>query len=122
MDTIAKISKETNYRKVYLSDLRAVLNIYQEKGEKLTTHFGLPLAIAEHSNDVIGFASAKLNELEEVEFAFYYKNDVGHSEIQPMLEKWTRSTFNTTFAHSPEGGQKLKQASQRLTEWLNKCF
>lgn len=121
MDKTAKISAEATYRKVYLADLRTILDIYQDKGEKLTEHFGLPLAIAEYRNDVIGFASAKLNKAEEIEVSFYYKNGVTHSEIQPLLEKSARNTFNSTFDNNPESGKKLKLASQRLIDWLNNC-
>ena len=133
MNLPEKISNGTNYRKVYLSDLREVMNIYHdnktdaspEKHEfqvkKLTEQFGLPLSVAESSNELIGFASAKLNDLEEVEIAFYYKNGVSQSEIQPFLEQQAKSTFNSTFNSGPEAGKKLKQSSQRLVEWLNKC-
>jgi len=125
MNRPEKISNETNYRKVYLSDLRKVMNIYQENRtdiEKLTEQFGLPLAIAESSNELIGYAAAKLNELEEVEFASYYKNGVSQSEIQPFLEQQARNTFNSTFNNGPEAGKMLKQSSQKLVKWLNKCL
>jgi hypothetical protein len=133
MNRPEKISHETNYRKVYLSDLRNILNIYHDNRtdtppekhqfqvEKLTEQFGLPLAIAESNNELIGFAAARLNELEEIEFAAYYKNGVSQSEIQPFLEQQARTTFNSTFNNGPEAGKKLKQSSQRLVEWLNKC-
>lgn len=115
MDATAKLLEEANYRKVYLSDLKTVMKIYQDTRtadrsallspvtEELTEHFGLPLAIAEYCNDVIGFASGKLNESEELEIAFYYKKGIGHSEIQPHLEKCSRNTFNNTFGNNMEG-------------------
>ena len=67
MNRTAKISNQTSYRKVYLSDLNKVLNLYKNNFkntgdeaysfqiEKLTTQFGLPIAIAECGNELIGY-------------------------------------------------------------------
>jgi|GEM_PF-3518770 len=134
MNGTAKISNDTNYRKVYLSDLSAVLDIYKGTQtqtldgehpaliEKLTTQFGLPLAIAECGNELIGFTSAKMNDLEEIEFTSYYKYGIGQTQIQPNLEQMAINTFNSTFNNGTGAGKKLKYAAQRLAEWLNKCL
>lgn len=133
MNKIANKSKETICRQVYLSDLRAVLAIYQDNKqetevvkhsfatEKLTEHFGLPLAVAEYKKELVGFASAKLAESEEIEIAFYFKKKVGQINIQPLLEQQAISNFNSTFDKEEKALEQLKQASQSLVTWLNKC-
>jgi hypothetical protein len=134
MSSAAKISNGTNFRKVYLSDLSLVLEIYKSNQEsteneayafqieKLTAQFGLPLAIAECNNELIGFTSAKMNALEEIEFTSYYKNGVGRNDIQSDLEQMARNTFNSTFNHGPGAEIKLSNAAHRLIDWLNKCI
>lgn len=127
MDDLAIISSDTNYRKVYLSDLKQVLNIYKHNEihqvpDQLTAQFGLPLVIAELNNELIGFASAKMNDLKEVEFISYYRDGVSQTEIQPTLEKLARNMFKSTFNNLPKPEKKLEYAAQRLTEWLNKCL
>lgn len=126
MNGFTKKTDEVTYRKVYLSDLKAVLDIYQETksndpSEKLTMQFGLPLAIAEHSNELIGFASAQCNELEEVEITSYYKNGIGQSNTQPFLEELAKSTVNSSFDIGPQAVKKIKNATERLVRWLNHC-
>lgn len=134
MDELIKIPGDTNYRNVYLSDLRQVLTIYEETTQhqaaekdsfpagKLTERFGLPLAIAESKDELIGFTSAKTNNLKEVEFTSYYKKGTSKTEIQPILEQLARSTFNATFNSRPQPEEKLEYAAQKLTAWLNKCL
>lgn len=133
MNRIANKSKETICRQVYLSDLRAVLAIYQDikqeteifkhsfATEKLTEQFGLPLAVAECKKELVGFASAKLVESEEIEIAFYFKKEVGQTNIQPLLEQQAIRNFNSTFDKEEKAVEQLKQASQSLVTWLNKC-
>lgn len=130
MNGPTKISDEINYRKVYLSDLKAALNIYKMAkstdiqplaDEELTTQFGLPLAIAECGNEMIGFTSAKINDLKEIEFISYYKNGTGQTEIHPNLEQTAKNTFNSTFNTGPGAEKKLRDAAHILIDWLNKC-
>ncbi|WP_316818621.1 hypothetical protein [Pedobacter nyackensis] len=134
MDELTKIPGDTNYRNVYLSDLRQVLNIYVETetyqvpekhslpAKKLTEQFGLPLAIVESKDELIGFASAKMNDLKKVEFTSYYKKGISKTEIQPILEQLAQSTFNATFKSQPQPEKKLEYAAQKLAAWLNKCL
>ncbi|MFA4868436.1 MAG: hypothetical protein WC623_09570 [Pedobacter sp.] len=126
MNGFTKKTDEITFRKVYLSDLKAVLDIYQEtrsnlSTDKLTTQFGLPLAIAEHSNKLIGFASAKCNESEEVEITSYYKNGICQSNTQTSLEELAKSTVYSSFDTGPEAVKKIKNATDRLVTWLNNC-
>jgi hypothetical protein len=88
--------------------------------KKLTEQFGLPLAVAEYKKELVGFASAKLAESEEIEIAFYYKKEVNQTDIQPLLEQQAISNFNLTFDKDEEAVEQLKQASQTLITWLNK--
>lgn len=133
MNRPLKISNRTNYRKVYLSDLSMILEIYKctqantANGihsfpvEKLTAQFGLPLAIAECDKELIGFTSAKMNDLEEIEFTSYYKNGADQTENHPNLEQVARHTYHSTFDTGPGAEKKLSNASLRLIDWLNKC-
>jgi hypothetical protein len=134
MSSATKISNGTKYRKVYLSDLSVVLDIYKKNQEsnvkeayafqieKLTAQFGLPLAIAECNNELIGFTSAKMNAQEEIEFISYYKNGIGQSEMHSDLEQLARNTFNSTFNNGPGAEKRLSNAAHRLIDWLNKCL
>ena len=69
---------------VYMSELNATVSIYKKTILKascknnllqdilLPSHFGLPLAVAIHANQVIGFASATFNPAGEVEMNCYF--------------------------------------------------
>lgn len=114
------------FRKVYLSDLGKIVNIYKKGTEptaagQLTADFGLPLIIATLHHEVIGFASAAINELEKTTLNSYCVTTFNDSFIGNELEEEGRKVLQSTFQNIAEDHTQLAQAIQRLIVWLNKC-
>lgn len=114
------------FRKVYLSDLNAIKSIYKKWSkepatEKLTAHFGLPLSIATENNKIIGFASASVNELDEIKLNAHGENVSDDLYIEKGLEKQAEIVLSATFKNITEDQSQLKNSINQLVDWLNKC-
>lgn len=114
------------FQKVYLSDLNAVIRIYQKMSKEpvtkqLTGHFGFPLSIAIDNNEVIGFAFASVNEMEQVVLNSHYIKEIDDLSIINKLEAKAESVLYATFEHLKEDHTPLKNSIQQLVEWLNIC-
>ncbi|WP_316748770.1 hypothetical protein [Pedobacter gandavensis] len=118
--------KNTNieYRKVYLSDLNALIRIYNDKqnqpsAPQLTAHFGLPLTVAIDNKVVIGFAFASFNDLDELMLGCHCVND--DVAIGDTLKLKAEKTLHTTFSGLSENHSPLKNSIDHLLSWLNTC-
>lgn len=109
------------FRKVYLSDLNAVLRIYKKEDKKLTAHFGLPLSVATENNEIIGFASASLNELNEMQLNAHCIKVSADSAIINRLKEQAKNVLHSTFENIENDRSQLKISIQQLVGWLNKC-
>ncbi|WEK21014.1 MAG: hypothetical protein P0Y49_07660 [Candidatus Pedobacter colombiensis] len=118
-------TKDIEFRKVYLSDLNAVVTLYQSSqitATKLTTDFGLPLSIASQGNEIIGFGFASINKLGEVTLnsrCIKLADDLG---IGNTLEEQAKKTLHSTFEDIRGDHTKLKHSIQKLVDWLNNCY
>lgn len=118
--------RDTNleFRKVYLSDMRSVINLYQlpqGKAIKLTADFGLPLSIVSEDNKVIGFAFASINELGEVVLNSRGVQQPDPSNIGHELIEAAKKTLYATFGDLQEDNTKLRNSIHKLVDWLNTC-
>jgi hypothetical protein len=117
-------TRNVEFRKVYLSDLNAVMRLYQlsqQTGTKLTADFGLPLSIASDGNEVIGYGFAAINQLGEVTLNSHCKV-VEDLSIGHTLEEQAKKTLHSTFENVGEDNAKFKHSVLRLVDWLNNCY
>ncbi|RQO65308.1 hypothetical protein DBR43_31175 [Pedobacter sp. KBW06] len=128
-------STNLEFRKVYLSDMRSVINLYQKTTErsvnnqqlpqdqtiKLTADFGLPLSIVSDDKEVIGFAFATINEQDEVVLNSRGLQQHIPSSIGDELIEEAKRTLDATFGDLQENNTKLKHSIYKLVDWLNTC-
>ncbi|NQX40942.1 hypothetical protein HQN84_18980 [Pedobacter steynii] len=117
-------STNLEFRKVYLSDMRSVINLYQSpqgKAIKLTADFGLPLSIVSEDHKVIGFAFASINELDEVVLNSRGVQQPDPSNIGDELIAEAKRTLYATFGDLQDDNTKLKKSIHKLVDWLNTC-
>jgi hypothetical protein len=123
---------EIEFGNVYMSELNATVSIYKKTILKascktnllqdilLPSHFGLPLAVAIHANQVIGFASANFNPTGEVEMNCYFSEGFEGAEIEHGLKEKAYKNLNRTFDGDEESIAQLKTSIERLVYWLNR--
>lgn len=121
------IMTDIEFRKVYLSDLNSLINIYRKTNpaqptKPLTIHFGLPLNVAVQQREIIGFAAAAINEKGETEVLAYSLNPFEQSDIGSRLEKQAENILHETFENVTDEKKTLKNAIGQLVGWLNQCF
>lgn len=117
-------TRGVEFRKVYLSDLNAVIRLYQSSQgsvTKLTADFGLPLSIASNGNEILGFGFAAIDQTGVVKLNSYCKG-IEDSSVGDILEEQAKKTLHSTFENTGENNAKLKEAIQRLVDWLNNCY
>lgn len=113
------------FRKVYLSDLNVLVRISQQYskapiGKPLTSHFGFPLSIAIALDEVIGFAFASINEMDEVILnAHCLKGE--DAIIGARLKLEAEGVLEATFADIKTNRSPLKNSIEQLVDWLNIC-
>lgn len=124
-------NKQLEFRKVYLSDMRSVINIYQKTNQnsshhdqtkqdktiRLTTDFGLPLSVASNENEVVGFAAVHINQLGEI----IWNSSSDDLNIEHELIEQAKRTLYDTFENVQEDHSKLKISIEKLVDWLNTC-
>lgn len=128
--------RDTNleFRKVYLSDMRSVINLYQktetsifngqlptDEAINLTADFGLPLSIVSEDKEVIGFAFAAINEQNEVVLNSRGLQQPDPSKIGNELIEQAKRTLYATFGDLQDDNTKLKNSIHKLVDWLNTC-
>ncbi|MBC8985025.1 hypothetical protein H9X96_04470 [Pedobacter sp. N36a] len=114
------------FRKVYLSDLKAVISIYHKKIEapiamELTSDFGLPLSLAVDHNEVIGVAFASINEQGKVVLNAQVVPTFETAYVEDTLEAEAENILYSTFENIKKDHTPLKHSIQQLVGWLNKC-
>ncbi|WP_316838610.1 hypothetical protein [Pedobacter gandavensis] len=115
------------FRKVYLSDLNALIRLYKNQGQnqqsavhQLTANFGLPLSVALNNKEVIGFAFASFNELDELMLSTHTLSS-RDAFIDQKLKAEAEITLHTTFTGLKQDHTPLKIAIEQLVSWLNTC-
>lgn len=114
------------FRKVYLSDLKAVISIYHKKiaapiAMELTSDFGLPLSVAVENNEVIGVAFASINEQGKVVLNAQVVSAFETAYVGNTLEAEAENILYSTFENVKKDHTPLKNSIQQLVGWLNKC-
>ncbi|SHE52115.1 hypothetical protein [Pedobacter caeni] len=124
-------NKQLEFRKVYLSDMRSVINMYQKTNQdssthdqtkkdktiRLTTDFGLPLSVASKENEVVGFAAVHINASGEL----IWDSSADDLNIEHQLIEQAKITLYDTFENVQKDHSKLKISIEKLVDWLNTC-
>ncbi len=122
---------QIQYDNVYISELNKIVGIYknamtkisspgkQHQDNKLSSHFGLPLTIAVNDKQLIGFASATLNQSGEVEMNCFFSDEPDETNVEQELKEKAFLNFYQTFDNSETGKKQLKASVERLVYWLN---
>ncbi|WP_316776868.1 hypothetical protein [Pedobacter antarcticus] len=113
------------FRDIHFSDLNSVISIYKKKTQesvtdKLTARFGLPSSIAIDNNEIIGFASASLNETDEIKVDTYIVKTVGNLYVENMLKQHAEKALYSRFGDFEKDNISLKSSIHQLVVWLNK--
>nr|WP_121272552.1 hypothetical protein [Pedobacter schmidteae] len=119
-------------REVYLSDLKSVLGLYQKdlplngkdrETEKLTADFGLPIGVAEQNKKVIACALANINPSGEVAIHIYTEQGVEPAGVFNNLQHFSLTRFNSVWGDQTKVNTRpnVKNAIDRLVNWLNQC-
>ncbi len=111
-----------SFRKIYLSDLNTIVDIYKNvrneiPSAELTTEFGLPLGVAVQNKEIIGFVSATVKEPDELKLITHASNGSMQLPVRETLEAQATQILQTDF----ENTCQIKRAVDRLTDWLNVC-
>ncbi|QBQ41419.1 hypothetical protein [Sphingobacterium psychroaquaticum] len=124
-DTLTKIQVQN----VYLSELRAVVNLYKRQilhisetevaNAKLTAAFGLPLAVLTSDRKVVGFARAQINDLGAIDLSCYLEEDFLDDKHYMALKAKAEDNLHYTFSRENQQTEDLASAIEQLIYWLN---
>ncbi len=128
METIIEQQQNLNFRAVTISDMNAILKLYQqkkttsnielsEKNSTLTNQFGLPFYVVELNNKIVGYSYAtstavndySLNTTIDATFSNYSIDKSLIQESEPFFKKeWQNGEY-----------KNLSVAITQLIKWLN---
>lgn len=125
MNVEAPHNASIKFRDIHFSDLNSVISIYKKKTQesvtdRLTVSFGLPSSIATENNKIIGFASASLNETDEIKVEAYSMKTVGGLYVENMLKQHAEKALHSRFGNFEKDNISLKSSIHQLVVWLNK--
>lgn len=132
MNTQVSKLQEIKFEAVHLSELKPVINIYENlkansyghhsPGEAVSiAHFGLPLVIASYGKEIIGFASANINLADQVEINCFNIHDYEEQEIIQTLKEEAAKVFNLSFNQDDQSNTRLKTSITVLNNWIERC-
>lgn len=122
------------FRAVYLSDLKSIINLYRESEsdeilagskQQLTEHFGLPLNLVAQHSKIIAYSFINIDGMEEASVQFRIHKEFEQSDIGKKLSQFTAAAHVNSFglvdglAFSDRAG--IQKSVKRLVDWLNRC-
>ncbi|WP_347219036.1 hypothetical protein [Chryseobacterium sp.] len=120
METNIQHQDPFQYAEVYISDMSALKNIFQQTQNtgKVNPEFGIPFLLAKKKDEVMAFASLVINEKGGIAFKIYDKTTTQSSEKKSFImrvENYFKKN-NTPNFRNPE---QLKNSIYRMISWLN---
>lgn len=129
MKTEPHLQSKIQVNNVYLSELRAVVNLYKrqvlcipeakEEETKLTAAFGLPLAVLTSDSKVVGFARAQINDLGAIDLSCYLEEGFLNDTHYIALKAKAQDNLRCTFTRESQQTEDLASAIEQLIYWLN---
>lgn len=125
---------QLTYRPVYLSDLKAIVNLYREQApdgryqyrqQQVAEDFGIPLNVVEHNKKTIAYSAICLNAEQEAHIELVLDKELGNETIARELELHSLNACRHAHLFMDEGDHfeidKIRHATKTLIDWLNKC-
>lgn len=126
--------EEIRLREVYLSDLKTVMNLYNNglasiknangSGNGLTADFGLPIGIAEQNGKVIAYSRVNIDSKGTPVFNVHSDEAIEANAVCENLNSFSVKRFHAIWGVGEEQALSSKpvvNAIDRLVDWLNHC-
>ncbi len=117
MEKQDRTNAPTKIRNVYLSDLHKILLIYGNK--PLTSDFGLPLALIEDNNEIIGYAFVAFNSFHKPEIKTLFQPGFEAEETKQLLTEHANNVFSSICAPDENDFTRLEKYREYFMDWLN---
>lgn len=123
METILKQQQNLSFRAVTISDLNAIIGLYQQQNTSITEtnsafnhHFGLPLYVAELNNKIVGYSYATIQS-EDYCLKTYIDTNFSNHPIGENLMLESEAFFKNEWQNT--SNRNLTLAIDQLVNWLN---
>jgi len=127
-----KQDNEQSCRAVYIEDMRALVSIYHSQRElrhcqsdgdsqaslTLQPDFGIPLAILQDGQQIIGFASAVCSNGKDVSINTCFQQHIAHDISKRTLALFSKEIWKHSFGDEYDVG-KLTININNLLYWIN---
>lgn len=112
-----------NFRAVTISDLNAIIGLYQQQNTSFTEsnslfnhHFGLPLYVAELNNKIVGYSYATIQS-EDYCLKTHIDTTFSNHSIDESLIQESETFFKNEWQNA--SNKNLTIAIDQLVNWLN---
>lgn len=124
METILQQQQNLSFRAVTISDLNAIVKLYQQQetnsfteNTTLTNQFGLPLYVAEWNNKIVGYSYAAATNSNDYSLKTNIDTTFSHYPINENLMLESKLFFKSEWQNSTN--KRLTTAINQLVNWLN---
>jgi hypothetical protein len=120
METNIQHQEPFQYAEVYISDMFALKNIFQQtqNTKKINTEFGVPFLLARKKNEVIGFASLIIQEKSKIAFKIFESKGMSEVEKKNFISR-AEHYIKASTASNFRNPEQLKSSIQKMISWLN---
>ncbi len=124
METILKQQQNLNFRAVTITDLNAIISLYQQQNTSFTEsnlqfnhHFGLPLYVVEWDNEIVGYSYVATTNSDDYCLKTTINTTFSNYPINEHLILESEIFFESEWQN--DSHKKLKIAIDQLVNWLN---
>lgn len=121
METIIKQQQNLNFRAVTISDMNAIVKLYQEQkttlDSALTNQFGLPFYVAELNCKIVGYSCATTNIPNNYQINTYIDSPFSNDYVNETLAQESAIFFKNEWQNGHY--KNLSTAINQLVNWLN---
>lgn len=124
METILKQQQNLSFRAVTITDLNAIISLYQQQNTSFTEsnlqfnhQFGLPLYVAEWDNEIVGYSYVATTNSDDYCLKTTINTTFSNYPINEHLILESEIFFESEWQN--DSHKKLKIAIDQLVNWLN---
>lgn len=121
METIIKQQQNLSFRAVTISDMNAIVKLYQEQkttsDSALTNQFGLPFYVAELDSKIVGYSCATTNNSNNYQINTYIDSPFSNASVNESLAQESADFFKNEWQNGHY--RNLSTAINQLVNWLN---
>ncbi|MCS4304281.1 hypothetical protein [Chryseobacterium sp. BIGb0232] len=120
METNIQHQEPFQYAEVYISDMFALKNIFQQiqNTRKINPEFGIPFLLVRKKNEVIGFASLVVQEKNGIAFKIFEQKAMPETERKNFVSR-AENYIKASTAPNFRNPEQLKSSVQKMISWLN---